>query len=270
MIINVFSTLTIAASDNIRWPGAEHVVCWNERNDYSAIQAIFNESDARQCLTIYREWLTQSFQSHESEVSACVQNWGTHAIRELVAHLLVREWTRVLHNDQIDIILTDRPEPQNRVRSFKGLFGKTAKADALHFEQIELAVGDEMSVIFNRLTLSSSMLSQYATVLGDTWQAFGLFDLSTNSHVSNNALETLSSCFHSRNRWWRWDPRLTLPAICKQGTSMLFFQGLANNTTLELILYLPRNQLSKHAKLAQEQFGAEIFTANTTSDVSSI
>ncbi|MBI1190954.1 MAG: hypothetical protein GC200_09775 [Tepidisphaera sp.] len=241
----------------IRWPGNSMMRHWPRLDDYSALFIRFEEKTAREWTGAAGTGRLHPLATSPIYLSTSDVN-DSEVARFVMAQLLVRNWAKILHQDRIDIVTSDWPDIKNRVRTYKTLFDAKVRSQAIDFEQREVEVNSQASVLVNRIAIDSSV--QYSRLsplaLGDTLRSFGIYDYSPS--LRDGLFEQIVNCYDDQGRMWRWSLSQLLPVVCNDFASLLFFQGLASDTGLEMVVYLRREQVCDHVEMSVALFNAQV------------
>ncbi len=228
MNISVYNTLPQCAEKAIRWPGVEAFGTGDQCNNLAALSVLLDE-----------------------ETSGATED------RFMRSRLLMRNWTKFLHEDRTNIFLSDEPRLSSRVRTYKGLVCPECSTAAITFDQLEVPLERRSSVLINRIEIDSAAPVSCLIPLGDTFRSFAVSGW-YNSHDGDQQLSKIASCYRKERGIWRWDSSLLLPLICVDQSVLFFLRRVAHETILQMIIYLPQKQVSSHLKLARAQFNAQV------------
>lgn len=249
MRIDFYRTLPLSPRNEIRWPGADAVIGWLDRGEFAAMHVWLCENEAQEDLEFYEV----STPDRPTDWSLDVQE--TLPSRAVLMRLLLQEWAQRLHDDRINVVLSDEPRAKSRLRSYRGLLSADCRAIALSFHQAEFELSEDQSVIINKVEADSVGFQSCFELLGDTFKAFGVYGWPGPPQV-DTGLGRIGVCFEYQRRLWQWESSRVLPVICTGPASLFFVQGVANETSSQLILYLPADELESHLQVAQTLFGA--------------
>jgi hypothetical protein len=158
--------------------------------------------------------------------------------RFLLSRLVLREWTHTLHQDRMSIFFCREPAVTSRIRTYKGIFSKECRITALSYDQVEIETGRGTSSLLNRVGLDASASPSCLFGLADTFRAFAILG-GGNSLAGPCVLTGVASCFGEVRGVWRWNAEKLIPGVCIGSSSLVFMQGAANETTLQMIAYIP-------------------------------
>jgi hypothetical protein len=247
MWISVYKNLPASAQMELHWPGADMLKEWADWDSFAALQVAMHEESVPSAIEAYSASSPEpSFPYHH-----IVGRGGTLC-------LLLQEWTLHLHQDRVNVLVGDEPALKSRIRSHKGLIAPKCKHAAISFDQAEFQLNEQSSVIINRIEVSSTGLESCFQPLGDTFKSFGVFLSPDSSGVPT--LTEIFRAFQQKRAFWRWEPERLLPIVCTGSNCLFFLQGVANERTVELILYSPSVDIEKHLEVARNRFGATIST----------
>jgi hypothetical protein len=247
--------LDLPTMTEIRWPGGQALAGWPGRDRLTAIRVLFAEKTAAEHVEKYLDSSCRSASSGPSCADWRGSEDGSSPSGFLLSRLLLREWTRVLHMDRLDIIVSDEPAAKSRLRNYRGLIDAECRKRASSFNQHEIEVTAQSSVLLNRIEVDSAARISCFRSLGDTFRSFGVYGW-PGPPMGDQLLARIGTCYVQQGRLWQWREDRLLPVVCTDSTSMFFLQGLASDANLELVLYLPKQQLSAHMEIAETRFGA--------------
>ena len=259
MKVKVFRSLTDQPESEIRWPGSTALKTADKDQSFAAMLLLVDEDAVRAIHEAYSLSLAgrEGDEQIDVDMRAFEVEGPGRSGRFLIARLVIREWARALHGDRINIVLGDEPRLKNRIRSHKGLVPGHCKASVLKFEQLEVETNSRSSALLNRIEIDSSTDPSCLVLLGDTFRSFGMFDWPDQPggdlHFSH-----LASAYANANGVWRWDAALVLSTAFASSSSFFFLQGVANETLLQLVVYIPVEQLGAHLKVLTKRFQPDV------------
>lgn len=262
MKISVYNSLPRQPDEEIRWPGVESLGHEFACRGFAAVSVLLREETSKAAVEAYSMFLAgcDSHDQGDLDIRKYDNEGPGHSKRFLISRLLLRMWARLLHGDRISIVLSDEPHARSRVRSYRGLMCTECRTAATRFDQLEIDVDPRSSFLVNRIQIGSKAPASCLIPLGDTFRAFGVYDW-PEPQEPHSFLTRISSCYKEQRGLWRWDPEQLLPVVCAGSTSFFFLQGVANETTLQMIVYLPAEQLQTHLEIAKTRFAAELSIA---------
>ncbi|MFA7235950.1 MAG: hypothetical protein WC058_03715 [Phycisphaeraceae bacterium] len=243
----------------IRWPGDDVLMGWQERDRFTAVRVLLHEDTASRDIAVFRKSLTERGTRDSLAFQPEVFDHHNYVLplRGVLSLLLIQEWMQSFHDNRVDLVVCDEPRGKSRIRSYKGLFDAKSCDTATAYEQREFDLTTDSSAILGRLETSSLGFASCFGYLGDTFKAFGVYGW-PNLPDSNSLLDRIFACFESQRQLWQWESGRLLPIVCTSSTSLFFLQGVANESILQLIVYLPNKMLQSYLEVAQARFGAEL------------
>jgi hypothetical protein len=242
------------------WPGTETLVESPGGDRFAAIEIVPDDATVPDVIQTYSAFSGCSGSPDnadllELELASLLE--GEYP-RFLAMRLLMREWSRRLHDNRLNIILSDYPGLKSRVRSYKGLFKPECRGSALVFEQHEVETGPESCVLVNRIELDSVASARCFDPLCLVSSSFGIYDW-PGPPAGASLLARLASCGVEKGRVWNWDTCRLLKFVCAESLPLFLQHGNWDNA--KVFVYVPSKDLMAHVLIAESLFGAEVSEA---------
>lgn len=242
MRIAVYEALPAGTQIDIRWSGAQALSDWPAREQFASLH-----------VSVHRDQVPEAVKAYSLSSPQTSLLPRTPIGRGGLVRLLLQEWTLHLHQDRVNVVASEDPAIKPFIRSARELFSPLARRDAICFDETEFQINQHSSAVINRLETTSKGLEYSFQPLGNTFTSFGVF-----RWPDRISLTAIFEAFQQQGQFWRWNCDRLLPIVCTGSSGLFFLQGVANETTVQLIVYLPKLDLQKHLKAAQLRFDAVI------------
>ena len=257
MHVLLHSSLQQEDDPKIRWPGATALP---STFDYARLAAMCLKFSAKTSDAEIERYSTSSRGMHgESTFNATNHDPNIYpgSERFLMSRLVLREWVHALHGDCMSVFFGDEPKVTSRIRTYKGLVSKECRATAKSYDQVEIETGRGTSTLLNRTIVNSAASPSCLFGLADTFRAFGILG-DGNSPEAHPLLADVASCYGEVRGIWRWSAEKLLPVVCTGLSSLVFMQGAANETNLEMVVYMPSGEFQRHLEILKTKFAVEV------------